>query len=106
MQVFSQQCPPIPALQTAAPRLPTQACSCHTDLPPAGRRASKIVSLIASCFSSSYVRFWDRHFPSTPLVATPMFDARAVLYPSDRTLRDYLSWRQADTHVNNLVGAW
>jgi tRNA(His) guanylyltransferase len=32
-----------------------------------------------------------------------MFDARAVLYPSDRTLRDYLSWRQADTHINNLV---
>ena len=32
-----------------------------------------------------------------------MFDARAVLYPALRTLRDYLSWRQADTHINNLV---
>lgn len=40
-------------------------------------------------------------------MATPMFDGRAVLYPADSTLRDYLSWRQADTHINNLVGvAW
>ena len=68
-----------------------------------GRRASKIVSTLCSCFSSSYVRGWARHFPHTPLAATPMFDARAVLYPALRTLRDYLSWRQADTHINNLV---
>ena len=40
-----------------------------------------------------------------PLQATPMFDSRAVLYPSDQTLRDYLSWRQADTHINHLVRA-
>lgn len=70
----------------------------------AGRRASKLVSLVASCFSASYVRFWAQHFPGTPLAATPMFDGRVVLYPSNHTLRDYLSWRQADTHVNNLVG--
>lgn len=37
------------------------------------------------------------------LQSTPVFDGRAVLYPSDRHLRDYLSWRQADTHVNNQV---
>ncbi|EFN59318.1 hypothetical protein CHLNCDRAFT_19326 [Chlorella variabilis] len=67
-----------------------------------GRRASKLVSLVASCFSASYVRFWAQHFPGTPLAATPMFDGRVVLYPSNHTLRDYLSWRQADTHVNNL----
>ena len=70
----------------------------------AGRRASKLVSLVTSCFSASYVRFWGRHFPGTPLAATPLFDARAVLYPAEATLRDYLSWRQADTHINNLVG--
>lgn len=67
-----------------------------------GRRASKLVSLVASLFSAAYVRFWPTHFPGTPLAATPMFDGRAVLYPADATLRDYLSWRQADTHVNNL----
>lgn len=32
----------------------------------------------------------------------PSFDARLVLYPTIAHLRDYLSWRQADTHVNNL----
>ena len=49
----------------------------------------------------------------------PSFDGRVVLYPSIKTLRDYLSWRQADCwfillrlggpcsnrnlgHVNNL----
>lgn len=30
-----------------------------------------------------------------------MFDARAVLYPNENCIRDYLSWRQVDTHVNN-----
>lgn len=62
------------------------------------------MSLVTSCFTGTYVRRWAAHFPDTPLAATPMFDARAVLYPSDQTLRDYLSWRQADTHINNLVG--
>lgn len=62
------------------------------------------MSLVTSCFTGTYVRRWAAHFPDMPLAATPMFDARAVLYPSDQTLRDYLSWRQADTHINNLVG--
>lgn len=30
-----------------------------------------------------------------------MFDGRAVLYPNDQTIRDYLAWRQVDVHVNN-----
>ncbi|XP_041846079.1 probable tRNA(His) guanylyltransferase isoform X3 [Melanotaenia boesemani] len=32
----------------------------------------------------------------------PGFDGRVILYPSNRNLRDYLSWRQADCHINNL----
>ncbi len=32
-----------------------------------------------------------------------MFDGRAVCYPDVQTVRDYLAWRQVDTHVNNLV---
>lgn len=32
----------------------------------------------------------------------PTFDGRAVLYPSVENLRDYLSWRQVDAHINNL----
>jgi tRNA(His) 5'-end guanylyltransferase len=69
----------------------------------AGRRASKLVSLICSCFTGNYVRQWGEYMPRTPLQTTPTFDARAVLYPSDKSLRDYLAWRQADTHINNQV---
>lgn len=32
----------------------------------------------------------------------PSFDGRAIAYPKLQILRDYLSWRQADCHVNNL----
>jgi tRNA(His) guanylyltransferase len=38
-----------------------------------------------------------------PLLYTPVFDGRAVCYPNFAVLRDYLSWRQADTHINNQV---
>ena len=37
-----------------------------------------------------------------PLLYPPSFDARIVLYPSDQNIIDYLSWRQADVHINNL----
>ncbi|PNW74008.1 hypothetical protein CHLRE_13g581550v5 [Chlamydomonas reinhardtii] len=66
-----------------------------------GRRASKIVSLLVSCFTANYVAKWAAFLPDTPLRSTPMFDGRAVCYPLDSNLRDYLSWRQADTHINN-----
>lgn len=36
------------------------------------------------------------------LLYPPVFDARCVCYPSLQTIRDYLSWRQADCHINNL----
>jgi len=32
----------------------------------------------------------------------PSFDGRAIAYPKLRILKDYLSWRQADCHINNL----
>ncbi len=65
-----------------------------------GRRAAKLVSVVASLFAAAYVRAWPRFFPATPLAATPAFDGRAVCYPDAKTLRDYLAWRQADTHIN------
>ena len=80
-----------------------QALAEPVNLLAAGRRASKLVSLITSCFTGSYVRHWAEHLPLTQLQSTPIFDGRAVLYPSDRSLRDYLAWRQADTHINNQV---
>ncbi|WPT14432.1 Putative tRNA(His) guanylyltransferase [Picochlorum sp. SENEW3] len=72
----------------------------HKDAVLYGRRASKIISLITSCFSVSYVRMWSSFFPDTPLEKNPLFDGRVVLYPNLESLRDYLSWRQADTHIN------
>ncbi len=71
-----------------------------------GRRSSKLVSLVGSCFTSHYVMSWPALMGAArPLQAAPMFDARAVLYPSEAMVRDYLAWRQVDTHINNQVGA-
>ncbi|XP_034545256.1 probable tRNA(His) guanylyltransferase isoform X2 [Notolabrus celidotus] len=66
------------------------------------RRASKLMTHVASQFSSSYVFYWKEYFGEQPLLYPPGFDGRVVLYPSNRNLRDYLSWRQADCHINNL----
>ncbi|CAH8570668.1 unnamed protein product [Schistosoma rodhaini] len=66
------------------------------------RRASKISSTVVSLFTSSYVFEWPKYFPDTPLLYPPAFDSRVILYPTNKTLRDYLSWRQVDCHVNNL----
>ncbi|KAG5948591.1 transcriptional activator [Claviceps sorghi] len=67
------------------------------------RRASKLVSTVVSTFTANYVFSWPTYFPDTPLsFPLPTFDGRAVCYPSVQNLRDYLSWRQADCHINNL----
>ncbi|EFA86333.1 tRNA-histidine guanylyltransferase 1 [Heterostelium album PN500] len=66
------------------------------------RRESKITSSIVSYFSSQFVYRWKEYFGDFELKYPPTFDSRAVCYPSDQNLRDYLSWRQADTHINNL----
>ncbi|XP_063707037.1 probable tRNA(His) guanylyltransferase [Culicoides brevitarsis] len=66
------------------------------------RRNSKIMSNVNSLFTSAYVMHWDQFLPDTKLLYPPCFDARIVLYPTDQNLRDYLSWRQADVHINNL----
>ncbi|CAG8538459.1 15022_t:CDS:2 [Acaulospora colombiana] len=50
----------------------------------------------------SYVFYWKEYFPLKELLYPPSFDGRVVLYPSDNNLRDYLSWRQVDCHINNL----
>ncbi|XP_043464076.1 probable tRNA(His) guanylyltransferase [Leptopilina heterotoma] len=66
------------------------------------RRVFKITSNVNSLFASSYVFHWSQFFKDTQLLYPPAFDARLVLYPMDNNLRDYLSWRQADVHINNL----
>ncbi|KAG0283779.1 hypothetical protein BGZ96_011840 [Linnemannia gamsii] len=67
------------------------------------RRESKIVSTVVSLFTSAYVYYWNDYFTELkrPLYP-PVFDGRAVLYPSEVEVKDYFAWRQADTHINNL----
>lgn len=66
------------------------------------RRSAKLLSYVTSLFTSAYVYNWTQWFPLKQLKYPPCFDGRIVLYPSDENLRDYLCWRQADVHVNNL----
>lgn len=67
------------------------------------RRESKLTSNINSLFSSAFCMNWAKWFEASAAPKyPPSFDARAVLYPSDQNLKDYLSWRQADVHINNL----
>ncbi|CAG7847741.1 tRNA(His) guanylyltransferase; AltName: Full=tRNA-histidine guanylyltransferase [Serendipita indica DSM 11827] len=63
---------------------------------------SKIASTFASLFAATYTYRWAEFFPNTPLQYPPSFDGRVVAYPSSVEIRDYFSWRQADTHINNL----
>ncbi|XP_065705130.1 probable tRNA(His) guanylyltransferase isoform X2 [Patagioenas fasciata] len=57
---------------------------------------------VVSQFASSYVFYWKDYFKDQQLLYPPGFDGRIVLYPSNQNLKDYLSWRQADCHINNL----
>ncbi|TKY90613.1 hypothetical protein EX895_000611 [Sporisorium graminicola] len=66
------------------------------------RRNSKITTHIVSLFTAAYVFNWTHFFPNRPLLHPPSFDGRMVVYPNERVVRDYFSWRQADTHINNL----
>ncbi|KAJ5091365.1 tRNAHis guanylyltransferase Thg1 [Penicillium alfredii] len=68
------------------------------------RRNAKLVTTIVSTFTAHYIHQWGTYFPSTPLQPPylPSFDGRAVIYPTTRILRDYMSWRQVDCHINNL----
>ncbi|TRY90069.1 hypothetical protein DNTS_031580 [Danionella cerebrum] len=66
------------------------------------RRSSKLMTHVTSQFSSSFVFYWKEFFGEQPLLYPPSFDGRVVLYPSNKNIRDYLSWRQVDCHINNL----
>lgn len=66
------------------------------------RRQSKILTNITSLFTSSYVFNWSKYLPETPLKHPPSFDGRIVLYPSAKEVRDYFSWRQADSECRPL----
>jgi tRNA(His) guanylyltransferase len=64
------------------------------------RRASKIITSIVSSFTGRFMFHWNEYFPAQPLLMPPSFDGRVVCYPSDENVRDYISWRQVDFHIN------
>ncbi|KAJ8466925.1 hypothetical protein OPV22_029477 [Ensete ventricosum] len=65
------------------------------------RRASKLLSLSVSYFTSVYVMKWKEFFPHKELKGPPYFDGRVVCYPRAKIVQDYLAWRQVDCHINN-----
>nr|CAG4642699.1 EOG090X0AR4 [Evadne anonyx] len=66
------------------------------------RRGAKLSTYVCSLFTSAFVYHWSKYFETDRPLYPPVFDGRVVLYPSNKNLRDYLSWRQADCHINNL----
>lgn len=68
------------------------------------RRRDKLSSLFVSLFTSNYVALWPKFFTDIELDTKhlPFFDSRCVAYPNLQTIKDYLSWRFVDTHINNL----
>ncbi|KAF0700773.1 Aste57867_8726 [Aphanomyces stellatus] len=72
----------------------------HTNL--YNRRATKLASTFVSLFTSSFVFYWPEYFDETQLKYPPAFDSRVVCYPSIQNVRDYMSWRHVDCHINNL----
>lgn len=68
------------------------------------RRESKLVSTVVSLFTANYVKLWDKFFPDKELEIKhlPTFDGRAIVYPNIKIIKDYISWRFVDTHINNL----
>lgn len=85
------------------------------------RRQNKITSLITSAFTAAFNFHWYNYFSDNQnpnliinnketnklslnqtLQYPASFDGRSVIYPTENTLMDYLKWRQADCHINNL----
>ncbi|XP_018020199.1 uncharacterized protein LOC108676602 isoform X2 [Hyalella azteca] len=67
------------------------------------RSTSALVAQCVSLFTGAYVKNWRMCFGEDCRLKTlPVFDGRSIEYPTNTSLRDYLSWRQADCHINNL----
>uniref|UniRef100_A0A3Q7G4C9 tRNA(His) guanylyltransferase n=1 Tax=Solanum lycopersicum TaxID=4081 RepID=A0A3Q7G4C9_SOLLC len=65
------------------------------------RRASKILSIIVSFFSSTYVIKWKEFFSRKELTVPPSFHSRVISCASMEVLQAYLLWRQTECHISN-----
>ncbi|KAG7660631.1 THG1 [[Candida] subhashii] len=69
------------------------------------RREMKLCTLFASLMTCYYQFFWREEYGEEKRLDEdhlPVFDGRAVVYPTFNHIRDYFSWRQVDCHINNL----
>ncbi|XP_019238560.1 PREDICTED: tRNA(His) guanylyltransferase 1-like isoform X2 [Nicotiana attenuata] len=66
------------------------------------RRASKILSIIVSFFSSTFVTKWKEFFSQKDLSVPPSFHSRVISCASMEVLQAYLLWRQTECHTSNL----
>ncbi|EAU85216.2 tRNA guanylyltransferase [Coprinopsis cinerea okayama7 len=87
------------------------------------RRQAKILSTLVSAFTGFYMFYWGEYFggksnggegkggeeegkeegeEEVKMQYPASFDGRIVVYPSEKEVKDYFRWRQADTHINNL----
>ncbi|XP_075084411.1 tRNA(His) guanylyltransferase 1-like isoform X2 [Nicotiana tabacum] len=66
------------------------------------RRASKILSIIVSFFSSTFVTKWKEFFSQKELSVPPSFHSRVISCASMEVLQAYLLWRQTECHTSNL----
>ena len=95
-------CKSVPGLVLAYGQSDEYSFVLHKDSQLYSRRTEKIVSTVAAQFAAAFVFYWSHYFHSVTLLRPPSFDARAVMYPSEEILLDYLRWRQTDCHINNL----
>ncbi|MED6219231.1 hypothetical protein PIB30_033937 [Stylosanthes scabra] len=65
------------------------------------RRASKVLSIITSFFSSIFVTKWSGFFPQKELQYSPSFHGHVTSCASVDVLQAYLLWRQNTCHVTN-----
>ena len=65
------------------------------------RRKEKIATTVVSLFTAVYnMNFKEIMDKDIKGLAT--FDGRIVVYPTLKSLKDYMRWRQVDCHINNL----
>lgn len=97
----SEVCKSVPGFVLAYGQSDEYSLVLHKDSNLYSRRLQKIITTVVAEFAAAFVMYWREWF-DLPMVRAPSFDARAVMYPSEDTLMDYLRWRQADCHINNL----
>lgn len=57
---------------------------------------------MVSDFTAYYFSYWRDFLPSVKLQSLSSFDGQIMTFPNLESIQDYLRWKQADHHINNL----